>query len=250
VFVDSDVAAHPDALALMERTMSEHEEIAALFGSYDAHPRGPGLVNRYKNLQHHYIHQHSQREASSFWTGLGAIRTSVFHSMGGFNEEYPHIEDIELGARLRRAGHRIWLCREVQGTHLKRWTLSSLLRSDIFDRAVLWSRLILKDARLPAELNLNIRSRWSALAMWSAVVLLVVTWWWPWAVVAALVCLITVGVLNADLYRFFWRQGGRLFGVVATGLHALYLLYSSLVFVLVAGQTILSRLPTLGRESG
>ena len=35
----------------------------------------------------------------------------------------PAIEDIELGYRLTRAGHRIVLARDVQATHLKRWTL-------------------------------------------------------------------------------------------------------------------------------
>jgi hypothetical protein len=40
-----------------------------------------------------------------------------------------------------------------------------------------------------------------------------------------------------------------LFGVAAAGLHAFYLLYSSLVFVLVAGQTILSRLLVGGSKS-
>ena len=250
VFVDADVAVHPDALALAERTMREHQEIVALFGSYDAHPRAPGLVTRYKNLQHHYVHQHSQREASTFWTGIGAIRSSVLRSVGGFNESYPHIEDIELGTRLRRAGHRIWLCPDVQVTHLKRWTIGSLLRSDIFDRAIPWSRLVLQNAQLPAELNLDFRSRWSAFAVWLAVALLLIAWWWPWAGAGALLCLVVVGALNADLYRFFWGQGGAFFGIAAAGLHAFYLLYSSLVFALVAGQTMLSRVPLPGRRRG
>jgi hypothetical protein len=87
------------------------------------------------------------------------------------------------------------------------------------------------------------------LAVWVAVVFLLVAWWWPWAGAGALLCLVVVGALNADLYRFFWRQGGVLFGVAAAGLHAFYLLYSSLVFVLVAGQTILSRLLVGGSKS-
>ena len=247
VFLDADVAVHPDALERAERTMSEHEEIAALFGSYDANPRAPGLVSRYKNLLHHYVHQHGQREASTFWTGFGAIRPGAFHGLGGFNESYSHLEDIELGARLRLAGYRIWLCPEVQVTHLKRWTLGSLLRSDIFDRAIPWSRLILQSSNLPAELNLDFRSRWSALAVWVAVVFLLLAWRWPWASVGTLLSLVVVGALNADLYRFLWRQGGPLFGIAAAGLHVFYLFYSSLVFALVAAQAALSRLRAVTR---
>jgi len=249
VFLDADVAVHPDTLALVEQIMSEHEEIAALFGSYDANPRAPGLVSRYKNLLHHYVHQHGQREASTFWTGLGAIRRGVFHSLGGFNESYSQLEDIELGTRLRRAGYRIWLCPDVQVTHLKRWTLGSLLRSDIFDRAIPWSRIILRSGQLPAVLNLDFRSRWSAFAVWAALLLLALAWLSPWAGVGALLCLAAVAALNADLYRFFRRQGGIPFGVVAAGLHAFYLLYSSAIFVLVAAQATASRLLVRPRDS-
>ena len=242
VFLDSDVAIHSDALARIERLLTEHTDLAALFGSYDAEPRARGLASRYKNLLHHYIHQHSRREASTFWTGCGAIRANVFATLGGFDESYRMIEDIELGTRLRRAGYRVWLCPDVQVEHLKRWTLIGLLRSDIFDRAVPWTRLILSKSYLPAELNVDVRSRLSAVLMWAALTLLVVGFWWRWAWMGMLLCLAAVGIANADLYRFFARHGGIPFAVGASGLHALYLLYSSLVFALVAGQTYLAQL--------
>jgi GT2 family glycosyltransferase len=244
VFLDADVAIHPDALARMERYLAEHAEIAAVFGSYDAYPRARSLVSRYKNLLHHYVHQHSRREASTFWGACGAIRREAFAALGGFNEDYtrPKIEDIEFGVCLRRAGHRVWLCPDVQVTHLKHWTIASLLRADIFDRAIPWTRLILQNTRLPSELNLTIRSRLSALAAWAGLALLLLAFRWPWAVIGALLSVTVVVVLNADLYRFFQRQGGFWFATGAAGLHLLYLLYSSLVFVLVAAQTVLARL--------
>jgi glycosyltransferase involved in cell wall biosynthesis len=244
VFLDADVAIHCDALARMERYLTERPEIAAVFGSYDAEPRAGGLVSRYKNLLHHYVHQHSRREASTFWGACGAIRREAFAALGGFNEDYarPKIEDIEFGVRLRRAGHRVWLCADVQVTHLKRWTFAGLLRADIFDRAIPWTRLILQNTRLPSELNLDIRSRLSALAAWAGLALLLLAFWRPWAVVGTALSLAVVSVLNADLYRFFHRQGGFWFATGAAGLHLLYLLYSSLVFALVVAQTVLARL--------
>jgi glycosyltransferase involved in cell wall biosynthesis len=249
VFLDADVAIHLDALARIEQYLIHHPEIAALFGSYDADPPARGLVTRYKNLLHHYVHQHSRREASTFWGACGAVRRDVFAALGGFDEGYtrPKIEDIELGVRLQRAGYRVWLCPDVQVTHLKRWTLASLLRADIFDRAIPWTRLILQDAELPTELNLDIRNRLSALAAWSVLAFLVLAFWWPWALMGTLLSATAVGILNADLYRFFRRQGGARFAAGAAGLHVLYLLYSSLIFVLVGGQTLLARL--LGRLS-
>jgi len=244
VFLDADVAIHADALARMERCLSEHPEIAAVFGSYDAEPRAGGLVSRYKNLLHHYVHQHSRREASTFWGACGAIRREAFAAVGGFDEGYvrPRIEDIEFGVRLRRAGYRVWLCPNVQVTHLKRWTFASLLRVDILDRAIPWTRLILRDTHLPSELNLNTRSRLSAIAAWGGLVFLVLAWRWPWALLGTLLGLTAVAVLNADLYRLFERRGGFRFAAGAAGLHLLYLLYGSLVFVLVAAQSVLARI--------
>jgi GT2 family glycosyltransferase len=243
VFCDADVAVHAHTLARVERYLVEHPEIAALFGSYDDTPPARGLVTRYKNLLHHYVHQHGRREASTFWAGCGAIRCEVFAALGGFDEGYtrPSIEDIELGARLRHAGYRVWLCPDVQVAHLKRWTFASLLRSDIFDRAIPWTRLILRDACLLTDLNLDTRSRLSALAAWAAVAFLVLGFWSPWAWIGMLLGMVALGVLNADLYRFLARQGGMGFAVGAVGLHILYFLYSSLAFALIAGPAWLAR---------
>jgi glycosyltransferase involved in cell wall biosynthesis len=236
VFLDADVTVHPDTLARAERYLAEHPEIAALFGSYDANPPARGLVTRYKNLLHHHVHQHSQREASTFWSGCGAIRRQVFSDVGGFDESFARasVEDIELGGRLRRAGHRVWLCPDVQVTHLKRWTFASLVRTDIFDRAIPWTLLILRQSHLPADLNLDVTSRLSAVAAWATVAFLVLGFWWPWMGVGAALALATVGTLNAGLYRFLVRQGGLGFFLGAAALHQLYLLYSSLTFALIA----------------
>ena len=81
-------------------------------------PRLQGVVSQYRNLLHHFVHQHGNSEASTFWAGCGAIRRSVFEEMGGFDEQRfptPSIEDIELGYRLRQAGHRILLDKACRG---------------------------------------------------------------------------------------------------------------------------------------
>jgi hypothetical protein len=171
------------------------------------------------------------------------VRRDVFIALGGFDEGYdrPSIEDIDLGRRLRQAGYCIWLCPDVQATHLKRWTLSGLLRSDILERAVPWTRLILRQRHLPSDLNLDAKSRLSALAAWAALTCLALGFWSPRLWVGALLAVTLLGGLNADLYRFFARRGGLGFALGAAGLHGLYLLYSSLTFGLVAGWTRLTR---------
>lgn len=237
VFVDADVAVHSDTLARIERTFAEEPQLDALFGSYDDQPQAEGLVSRYKNLLHHYVHQHGQRRASTFWAGCGAIRRQLFLACGGFDESYerPCIEDIELGVRLRSAGYRIRLCQDVQVTHLKRWTLAGLLRSDIRDRAVPWTRLILREKSFPSDLNLSAAGRVSAVAAWGGLFGLLFGFWQAWTGVLGLLSLMLLVALNAKLYHFFARHGGVRFAAGAAALHALYLLYSSAVFGTLVG---------------
>jgi hypothetical protein len=112
---------------------------------------------------HCFVHQNGKRKASTFWSGCGAIRRTVFLEHGGFCESYqrPAIEDIELGYRLTRAGHKVILDKSLMVTHLKRWTFWNLLKTDIVDRGIPWTELILRDRFLPNDLNVQIGQRLS-----------------------------------------------------------------------------------------
>ena len=136
----------------------------AVFGSYDTNPTAPNFISHYKNLFHHYVHQASHEEASTFWSGCGAVKRSAFFDVGGFDSGFrrPTVEDIELGMRLRRAGHRIVLNKQLWVTHAKRWSLGGMIQSDIWDRAIPWTQLILREKSLPNDLNLTWPQRISA----------------------------------------------------------------------------------------
>lgn len=163
-FVDADVCVHADALERMAAAFANEPGLDAVFGCYDREPREPNLISQYKNLFHHFVHNEGAGEAATFWAGCGAIRRETFLRLGGFDAAYtrPSIEDIELGVRLRRAGHRVALRPEIQGTHLKRWTLIGIVKSDVWDRAVPWTELILREKQLPDTLNLKAAQRLSA----------------------------------------------------------------------------------------
>ena len=241
IFVDADVVVHGDTLKRIERCLVDHPAVSAVFGSYDDDPPGRRVVSRFKNLLHHYVHQQGKREAATFWAGCGAIRSRVFDELGGFDERYdrPSIEDIELGTRLRGSGHSIWLRPEIQVTHLKTWTLGSLLKADICNRAIPWTRLVMRESHVPADLNLDLVSRLSAVLVWMALVLAVAGVWNYGFWAGTLITLLCVGMLNRGLYRFFAQKGGGFFAAGAAGLHLLYLLYSSATFGITA---ILTRL--------
>jgi glycosyltransferase involved in cell wall biosynthesis len=165
-FIDSDVVVHSDTLGRIARTLERLPEYAGLFGSYDEHPGAGDFLSQYKNLVHHFVHQQSKQDAGTFWSGCGAMRRDIFLQMGGFDaKKYPRpsIEDIDLGCRMRRAGYKIYVDRDVQAAHLKKWTLKGWMKTDIFDRAIPWTRLIMSQRNLPNDLNLTNSQRLSAL---------------------------------------------------------------------------------------
>ncbi len=200
LFIDADVGVHPDTIDRVIRSFETDARIDALFGSYDDRPAEPAFLSRYRNLQHHFVHQHGRERASTFWSGCGAMRRAVFLDHGGFDQaayERPSIEDIELGVRLCRAGHRIALQKDIQVTHLKRWTLWGMIRTDVRDRGVPWTRLVLASGGAPDDLNLRRSQRLSgvfALALLAA--WLVGAWSLPTLLLLPL--LAYGGVLAAD----------------------------------------------------
>ena len=177
-FVDADVVIALTTMTKVAESFAEHPEISAMFGSYDDDPQAGAFSSQYKNLLHHFVHQQGHDRAVTFWSGCGAVRTDVFLEFGGFDSDRyprPSIEDIELGYRLTAAGHQIMANKEVQVKHLKNWTIRGMIKADIFDRAIPWTQLILRERDLPNDLNLGISQRASALLLCVLVVHLLVT---------------------------------------------------------------------------
>jgi GT2 family glycosyltransferase len=162
-FLDSDVAVASDHVTRALSALGDASRTVAAIGSYDDQPTAPGLVSRYRNLLHHFTHQNARRDAQSFWAACGICEAEVFRQVGGFDESYrvPCIEDIALGYKLRRAGHRIALDPSWQVSHLKQWTWRDLVFTDISRRAIPWTLLLLREGRLDNDLNIDTRSRWS-----------------------------------------------------------------------------------------
>ena len=236
VFVDADVVVHPGTIELMEWYLRDKPGVAAVFGSYDDQPSERNVPSLYKNLLHHHTHQTGKREASTFWAGCGAVRRVVFTAMGGFDETYckPSIEDIELGLRMTRSGYRIQLCPDLLATHLKRWTLTSLIRTDILARALPWSRLIIERDAFTDDLNLSATQRLAALAALIVIISGFAFLWYPvGAVFVGAAALATFVALNRGLFALLFKAGGARLLAGGAVLHLVYYSYSATVFVLV-----------------
>jgi glycosyltransferase involved in cell wall biosynthesis len=231
-FFDADVAIPRDAVGRITDAFRDDPDLAALFGSYDDTPFESNFLSQYKNMFHHYVHQTAKTDASTFWSGCGAIRREVFLAMGGFEENYrrPAIEDIELGYRLRKAGYRVRLLKELQVKHLKRWEIFSLLKADFQYRALPWTDLILKEGHFINDLNTNLSSRVSVICAFLLLATLLVAWWMPWLLILAFSCVVGLLLINQDLYRFFYKKRGFYFAIKTIPWHWAYFFYSGLAF--------------------
>ena len=235
-FVDSDVVIQPDTIEKVLKTFNSNLEISALFGSYDADPEEQDFFSQYRNLCHHFIHQHGNPEASTFWAGCGAIRKNIFDELGGFDEKKypkPSIEDIELGYRLKKKGFMIKLAKEIQVKHLKRWTFKNLIQTDIVDRAIPWSKLIEEEGQFVKDLNLKTSDRISAGLAGISILILPICLGNPNYLIYIILLSGVLITLNLELYLFFLKRKGLLFTLLAFPMQLMYYLYSSGTYIAV-----------------
>jgi glycosyltransferase involved in cell wall biosynthesis len=260
LFVDADVVVPPDTLARIAARFAENPVRDAVIGSYDQDPASTDLLSQYRNLLHCYTHQRGQARTCGFWTGCGAMRSTVFRECGGFDETHtrPRIEDVELGTRLRQDGRQVWLDKGLRVKHLKRLRFWAVMRTDMVDRAIPWTRLILRSNHMPADLNLKLGQRYSVLAVgWAAL-----------ALILSVVCAQAVGgrtgaflflssagaalavaALNRDFYRYLARVRSHWFALRAFPLHCLYFLCAGAGFAAGLAGHVGSRLSLQDRAA-
>jgi len=220
VFIDADVLVHADALERIAAILADDTSLAAVFGAYDDTPREQALVSTFRNLLHHHVHSSNAGPATTFWAGIGAVRRDAFFAVGAFDEERypkPSIEDIDLGSRLHAAGYRIVLEPSIQGTHLKRWTLASMVKTDLLQRGVPWIELMLSGRADRGALNLGWRHRVSAVASVVLVVSVVTR-----RAGAAGASLVTLGAANRSFYTLLAKRRGPLADAAGILLHTVH----------------------------
>ncbi len=247
-FVDADVTVPRDIIWRVKEFFAQAPDVAAVMGSYDDEPGEANFLSQYRNLLHHFVHQNGREDASTFWGACGAIRRSVFCDIRGFDEGYtrPSIEDIELGYRLKGAGHIIRLEKSLQVKHWKRWDVRSMLSADVFQRAVPWTQLIHQYRGFVNDLNTGATGRASVVAAFLMVGALAAALWEPMLLILAGGLAAILVTLNARLYRFFLKKRGLWFTVRVVPWHWFYFLYSGMGFLMGTWRHVFGNGPRTG----
>jgi len=260
LFIDADVAVETHALGRIVERFNSDPALDGLIGSYDDSPADPRFVSQFKNLMHAFVHQSGNRQAFSFWCGCGAVKRDVFLEHGGLDEAYqrPSIEDIEFGFRMMNAGRKLVLDPQVRCKHLKMWTFWNLVYTDVFQRGIPWTELILRTGFFPDDLNLRKSQRVSVMLSGLLVLLSAIGlrhiddthFRGPEYVVGAgfLACLTAIVMINRSFYHFLSTRKSWSFSLAAVPLHVTYYVYSGLAFGMGLGGYLLRTVPEPAAE--
>lgn len=242
-FVDADVVVSPDCLRRLIDDMQANSAVAA-FGSYDDKPASLRSTSLYANLRHHFVHQHGNPDATTFWSGIGLMRRDIFLEFGGFDwERFPHpsIEDVELGMRIVAAGHRIRLVTSALGKHCKDWSLWRVWHTDVVRRARPWSLLLSERPGATKDLNLAKEERAKALLALIIPPLLAAGLFSSLFLILAGVTALLYGFVNRGFFSFLFRRLPLSSFAVAVTMHWFYHCYSALTYAWTMVQLRLGR---------
>jgi glycosyltransferase involved in cell wall biosynthesis len=214
LFLDSDVVVQPDTLRIVLDSFSNNST-AAIVGLYSAHHRHRSIASQYKNLWIRYSYLRSGHELDWIFGAVTAIRKEDFWKAGGFDKTLfmKHGgEDLEFGKRMSNSEYHIRLNPHVEVEHLKRYTLSSLLRND-YHRSQGFILLAGNIGQLGRSLTrgfVNVYPNFahSVPLIWLVVLSLIAGFWipavWWFSALSGALYL----ALNASFLRFYGRHRG------------------------------------------
>jgi hypothetical protein len=118
---------------------------------------------------------------------------------------------------------------------MKRWSIQSLIKTDLFMRAFPWSRLILSNPKYSTNLNTSSKERFTALAALCMPLFFVLAIFIHGALfIGFALCFAIFLNTNLRLFKLINRTNNFHTAACAMGLHWLYYVYSSAAFILTA----------------
>ncbi len=103
--------------------------------------------------------------------------------------------------------------------------------TDVRDRGIPWTRLLLRRGSRSRDLNLSTRGRLGVVLAAAFFASLPVAVVWPPALAASAVFAATLLILHRDFYRFLHDKGGLGFATCSVALHAVHLASSAVAYI-------------------
>ncbi len=105
VFLDSDVQVYPDTLKKIAEKFKEDHDLTAITGVWDKHQKSQNFFPQFKALRD-WSYWTNERDRDGYYylfsTRVAAMRREVFIRLGGFNEIFRQMEDVEITYRIAK----------------------------------------------------------------------------------------------------------------------------------------------------
>lgn len=105
VFLDADVTVYPDTLETIAKKFTDDPDLTALTGVWDKHQKTRDFFPQFKALRD-WSYWINERDVDGYYylfsTRIAAIKRDVFARLGGFNESFRQMEDVEITYRIAR----------------------------------------------------------------------------------------------------------------------------------------------------
>lgn len=105
VFLDADVQIYPDTLKKIAEKFRRDDDLTAVTGVWDKHQRTRAFFPQFKAMRD-WSYWTNERDRDGYYylfsTRIAAIKRDVFTRLGGFNEAFRQMEDVELTYRIAK----------------------------------------------------------------------------------------------------------------------------------------------------
>lgn len=162
VFLDSDTIVQQDSIEKMRSLMSQNN-VPAANGIYTPTTPYKNSLTRFQNLYtfNNYAQIGGNKEKvtyESFWSAFGAVKKKYYSEIGGFDESFYALEDIEFGVRLANKGYKPLLDKTIQNTHDHPFGFKKFFYND-YNKTRGWVNISMKKGMLKYEGYDNIKSK-------------------------------------------------------------------------------------------
>lgn len=129
IFMDSDVVINRDGVSRIVKDLLTIPSIFIVYSKYSENTKHLNFISDFKNLDLVYRGFFYREYAPYGSTNFMAIRKDVFLKAKGFNPSF-FVEDIEFTYRVCKGENKVFLDKNLEVDHIKRYTLYTMLKTD------------------------------------------------------------------------------------------------------------------------
>ncbi|MDH5392576.1 MAG: glycosyltransferase [Gammaproteobacteria bacterium] len=224
-FTDADCIMQQKTLTQIRASLSQSCSRAIIGGTYSVQPYDRSFFSRFQSVFINYFETKHRHRADYIASHAMLIKTELFRSSGGFDEEqWPILEDVEFSHRCRSAGTALVMQPAIQVQHIFNYSLLDSCRNAM-RKTRYWVQYSLKNQDLLADSGTaSVELKFNVCIFFSCLLLLLLYGLTHDYALLLVIVISLCGVnvyLNARLLKAFYDAGGVIFALAASAYYLL-----------------------------